>query len=147
LTGFGLFHNHLSIDLVRPVFKFGTPQFFKLVHRVRLAVLEDAAREGANLIFTYVYIHPEDSPFVDQVFGTIRGNGGRICPVQLTCDVRVLRERVGLPSRVEQRKLRTAESLNEFLDHCNAFEPIPQAQSLRINTSNLPPTQAAEEIM
>ena len=28
-TGFKVFHNHLSIDCVRPVFDFGTPPFLR----------------------------------------------------------------------------------------------------------------------
>lgn len=86
LTGFGLFHNHLSIDFVRPVFEFRTPAFFQLVDKVRLAVFEAAAKEGVSLIFTYVYVHPSDGPFLDRVFETVEGNGGHVCPVQLTCD-------------------------------------------------------------
>lgn len=53
---------------------------------------------------------------------------------------------MGLPSRVEQRKLRTVEGLDEFLNRSNPFEAIPQRQSFRIDTTNLPPADVAKQI-
>jgi hypothetical protein len=104
------------------------------------------AKEGVSLIFTVVYVHSSDDAFVDQVFTVVEGNGGRVCPVQLTCDVEVLRQRVGLPNRVEQRKLTTIDGLNQFLDRSNTSEPIPQRQGLKIDTTRLPPLDAAKAI-
>lgn len=36
LTGFKVFHNHLTIDAVKPVFEFGSKSFWKLVHLFRI---------------------------------------------------------------------------------------------------------------
>ena len=56
LTGFRLFHNHMTIDLVLPFFDFGTPPFCRLVSSFRQQIFEEvAASELAGLIFTYVW--------------------------------------------------------------------------------------------
>src|SRR5581483_12374273 len=60
LTGYKLFHNHLSIDAVRPVFDYGTEPFWRQVHRIRQEMLEEAARCDVSLIYTSVYSHPKD---------------------------------------------------------------------------------------
>lgn len=54
-TGFKVFHNHLTIDAIEPVFDFGTKSFWKLVHRIRLETISEAALENVNLIFTFCY--------------------------------------------------------------------------------------------
>ena len=46
LTGFKVFHNHLSFELVRAVFDFPTPPFLRLLEAIRLAAFEAAAQEN-----------------------------------------------------------------------------------------------------
>lgn len=55
ITGYKVFHNHLSIDFVKPVFDFGTPAFWRLIMEVRSAAIAEAARQGVNLIHTFCY--------------------------------------------------------------------------------------------
>ena len=94
-TGMKLFHNHLSIDCVGSIFEFGTPPYFKLIDKIRLDVIGEAAREKINgLIFTFVYAHPKDKAFVDRVAQAVEKHGGRICLVQLYCDKSILEDRV-----------------------------------------------------
>ena len=38
LTGFRLFHNHLTVNAVREVFEFRSPPFVEVLHRIRLDV-------------------------------------------------------------------------------------------------------------
>ena len=53
-TGFRLFHNHQTIDLVLRFFDFGTPPFHRLVGEFRRRIFEEvAASDLAGLIFTY----------------------------------------------------------------------------------------------
>jgi len=56
LTSYRVFHNHLTIDCITPVFEFGSEVFWELVHGSRLAVIEEAARQGVDLIYTSVYV-------------------------------------------------------------------------------------------
>jgi tRNA uridine 5-carbamoylmethylation protein Kti12 len=46
VTGFKLFHNHVSIQFVQSIFEFGTRQFWKLTDKFRLSIFEEAAKEG-----------------------------------------------------------------------------------------------------
>ena len=43
-TGFKVFHNHLTVDLVDSVFPRGTPSFAKLIWEIRLAIFAEAAQ-------------------------------------------------------------------------------------------------------
>src|ERR1700687_711257 len=52
LTGFKLFHNHLTVDLVTSVFPPGSEAWNRLARRIRLAVFAEAAHEGVDLILT-----------------------------------------------------------------------------------------------
>ncbi len=56
LTGFRLFHNHMTIDLVLNFFDFDQPQFHTLVSEFRRRVFEEVASSDLEgLIFTFVW--------------------------------------------------------------------------------------------
>lgn len=59
-TDFKVFHNHLTIDAVAPVFEFGNAPFWKLVHRFRIQTIAEAARQKQNLIYTFCYAKDSD---------------------------------------------------------------------------------------
>ena len=80
LTGFRLFHNHMTIDLVLNFFDFGTPPFTRLVNEFRTRVFEEVAASGLpGLIFTYVWAldHPGDKEFVDNACDIFRSHRRR----------------------------------------------------------------------
>ena len=56
LTGFKLFHNHMTIELVHQFFTWSDPEFTPLVQNIRaqmFSALKDSAVKG--VIFTYVW--------------------------------------------------------------------------------------------
>ena len=56
LTGYKLFHNHLTLDLVESVFEFGTQAFVELRESIWLSVFEKAIDSGLpGLIFTFAF--------------------------------------------------------------------------------------------
>jgi len=56
LTGYKIFHNHLTADLVSSFFPFGTKAYSDLVARIRLDLIETAAKNKVRgVIFTFVY--------------------------------------------------------------------------------------------
>src|SRR2546430_17363295 len=77
LTGFKLFHNHVSIQFVQSVFEFGTKTFWRLTGKYRLEMVEEAAKEGIDTIFTFVYSKGEDDKFVKHVLQKVRSSGGQ----------------------------------------------------------------------
>src|SRR5712692_6817289 len=87
LTGFRLFDNHVSIQFVQSIFEFGTKTFWRLIGKYRLEMLEMAAKEGIDTIFTFVYSKgEEDDRFVKQVVQRARSHGGQVRFVRLYCD-------------------------------------------------------------
>ncbi len=52
LSGFRLFHNHLTIDALRDVLGFGSDAFNAVLKRLRLDVFQTAAEHGIDVIFT-----------------------------------------------------------------------------------------------
>lgn len=54
-TGYKLFHNHLTVDLVRSFFEYGSEQAARLSEKFRLEMFEEAAKAKLpGIIFTYV---------------------------------------------------------------------------------------------
>lgn len=54
-TDFKLFHNHMVMDGIMHIFGVGTPAEDKLSKIVRTNIIEEAAENNINLIFTYVW--------------------------------------------------------------------------------------------
>ncbi len=148
LTGYKVFHNHLTVDLALAFFEFGTRQFGRYLDHLRFDAFETAVREGIpGLIFTFVYSYPLDNIFVQDVTETVESNSGEVCPVQLTCDRKELERRVVLPARERFRKIKTVEKLSELLTRFDMSKPMPFPNNLTIDTTKLPPQDAARLIV
>ena len=147
LTSYKVFHNHLSINCVRPVFDFGTPSMPKLVTQIRLAVLEEAAREDIDIIFTFVYAHPEDAAFVEKTCNLIERFNGSVSPVRLTCDMKVLEQRVGSVERKSLGKLTTVEPVYQLMERHDLLSPAPGQKSLTIDNTMLAPAEVAQRVV
>ena len=65
LTGYKLFHNHLTVDLVTSLFPFGSEQAGRLTTKFRLEMLQEAAQANLpGVVFTFVYARGTDDDFV-----------------------------------------------------------------------------------
>ena len=150
LTGFRLFHNHLTVNAVRSVFDFGTAPFREVVHRVRLDVLETAARNDINVIFTNnsVWAVPNGrslfAAFAQEARDRVEAAGGWVLFVQLTAPPEALEARVGSQSRRDHGKLLELERLREMLALLDS-EPL-HPDDLVIDTSTASPEEAAAKI-
>ena len=86
LTGFRLFHNHLTVDLVTSLFRFGSEPFIELREQIWLAAFREAAKNDASLIFTF---NPESTVrenFIQKAVDEVRRRMGRIDFIELVCD-------------------------------------------------------------
>jgi len=146
LTRFKLFHNHVSIQFVRPVFEFGTRQFWRITDKFRLAMLEEAAKEGVNTIFTFVYDKATDDPFVKKTILTVRKHDGRVCFVRLYCDKQELMKRVSTKARRSMGKISRKEKLDSLLKKYEPDMEVPFQPSLSIDTTYLPAKKSATMI-
>jgi hypothetical protein len=156
LTGFPLFHNHVSIDAVLPVFEYGSPPFNRLVGRFRDHVFEEAAKsELPGLIFTMVWAFDlaSDRRFVDRQKELFESNGGRVVFVELHADLdaRVTRNasELRLASKphhrdVEASRARLVEMEENYQLDSEGMFPFPQF--LRIENTHLSPRAAAKQI-
>jgi hypothetical protein len=147
LTGYKLFDNHASIDVVRRVFDFGDAPFWDLVLRLRFDVIDQAAKHGVSVVTTFVYVHPEDIAYVAKMEGFVEGNGGRILYAGLRCTREVLEQRVQSEGRAATGKLTSLPTLKEMQGDRDIFAPIPERESLIIDNTNLQPEESARRII
>ena len=147
LTGFKLFHNHLSFNLVKAIFDFPSPPFGELVATIRLASIEAAARARLpGLIFTFVYARPEDDGFVRQVIEVVERHGGEVLFVRLSCDAAINERRVLGEERLAFGKIATVESLRWVLGRWNITSAIPGRTTPEIDNSALSAETVARRI-
>ena len=146
LTGYKIFHNHLSIDCVEPVFEFGTPTFYKLIEKIRLDVISEAARENVSLIYTFCYAKDHDDAHIDKVLEAVEKHGGKVCFVLLRCQREELEKRVLAESRKKYGKANNLNILNELLDKYELFQPVNARKSLIVDNTNLSPQETARRI-
>jgi AAA domain len=118
LTGFKLFHNHLTVNLVTSVFTPGSEAWNRLAARIRLDVFAEAAEQGVDLILTRAP-RTADQAEVDRVrtmIETVRLAGGTVLFVQLACDREELLVRVQTDARRAHNKLTDPDVLVDLFD-------------------------------
>jgi hypothetical protein len=146
LTGFRLFHNHLTVDLVSSVFDFGSESFIALRERIWLSVFREAAERKVSLIFTFNPERTVRNQFVQDAVDAVETAGGRIIFVELTCDSEEIKRRIESPSRSEFGKLRSVRQYQELLDEgAFEFQSLPDS-GISLDTTNITPERAAELI-
>jgi predicted kinase len=150
LTGFPLFHNHLTVNAVRPVFAFGTPPFVEAVQAMRRGVFKAAARAGISLIYTNNSAWSGPNPrarfeeAADAARAIMAGHGGRTLFVRLTAPQSALEERVANESRQAHDKLVDVVRLQELLAD---LDPSPlHPDDLAIDTAHASPEESARII-
>lgn len=146
-TKFKVFHNHLSIDAILPVFDFGSEPFFRLVEMIRVETVAEAAKAGVDLIYTFCYAKGLDEAHVEKVANAARDNGADVSFCLLTCDSEELRKRIVTEDRRKFRKANTVEMLESFLANYDLNSPVPYDESLIIDNTALAPDEAARQII
>jgi hypothetical protein len=146
LTGFRLFHNHLTVDLLSAVFDFGSEPFVILREQIWLAVFGEAAHQNVSLIFTF---NPESTVrerFIGDTIEAVESAGGKVLFVELSCTSEELEQRLESPSRTQFGKLRSVEQYQE-LKQAGAFEfaKLPDSGA-SFDTTNRNPKETAELI-
>ena len=149
VTGFKVFHNHLTIDCTSPVFEFGTDGFWEINHELRYSVIASAARQGIDLIHTFCYGKGPDDECFRQLIAAAIDNGGEVHAVLVYCRDDVRKERIVDESRVRMRKLTDPDSVDRSRERWDLESPHPDLadQTLVIDTSDIPPEESAERII
>ncbi len=150
MTGHRLFHNHLSVNAVRPIFDLGSAPFNAVIERLRIDVCATAMAAGRSLIFTNSSAWGGDDgrarfeSFASRMVAAVEDGGGRAMLVQLVGEPDELVERVVSDARRGHHKLTDPDRLREILSTFDAA-PLP-GTALTIDTASLTPEAAAARI-
>jgi chloramphenicol 3-O-phosphotransferase len=145
LTGFRLFHNHLTVNAVGALFPRGSGPFNRLLREFRCRMLAEAAGAGVDVIMTWAYPRNGEEAAV-QYAESVESRGGRVHLVQLVCETDVLLGRIGDASRRALDKLTDPVRARELLGEQYTPRPLPFGESLVVDTTALPPAEAAARI-
>jgi chloramphenicol 3-O-phosphotransferase len=145
LTGFKLFHNHLTVDLVGAVFPFGTEPFVLLREEIWLATFRQAAKNETSLIFTFAPEGTVRSEFIPETISAVESRGGKVVFVELTCGEEELERRLEDPSRSKFGKLQSIEQYRE-LKKSGAFDFPRIVSGLSVETTATEPKLIARTI-
>ena len=147
LTGYGLFHNHLTIDLVHSVFEFATPAFCDLREGIWLDVLGRAADEDVpGVIFTLVFEPTLLPGFYDRLRERIENAGGTLHPFELRCSVKENERRIVQPNRRAFLKSDNPVFLRNALLRGDHDSPPDMPDNVSIDTTMLTASETAGRI-
>lgn len=141
-TGIPLFHNHLSRDLVKDIYKDELSNHYALVDTLRFTVFKYCVKNNTNLIFTYVYEGENDDINVKRFMEIIENGGGEVVFVELTASRDDLIDRVDNESRKRFKKLSDPVIMTSITEDMSKYT-IPFVDALKINTSRSTPIESA----
>lgn len=156
VTGLKLFHNHMTIELLEPLFGF-SPELWKLSTLFRKEIFKTVAEsESEGLIFTYVWAfdEQEDWDFVDQTCEIFESRGAEIYFVELEADIDERLKRNKSPHRLAHKptKRNVEWSENELQESMGKYRlssdpgEIKRENYIKINNTKLSATEVARLI-
>jgi len=157
LTDFKLFHNHMSIKLVRHFFDFGMKEFRRLDKLIRFAIFNVVAKSDLEgLIFTIVWAHnlQEDEDYMNEIEAIFLKEKATIHYVELKADLPKRLERnkhenrlAHKPSKrdieMSEKNLLKTEDRYRMNTHENEY---PDKEILTIDNTHLTPEEVAQKI-
>ncbi|HKO99439.1 MAG TPA: AAA family ATPase [Pyrinomonadaceae bacterium] len=147
LTGYKLFHNHLTVDLVSAVFEFGSPPFIELREKIWLEVFSKAAQSGIpGLIFTFAFEKSVSDAFIDNARQVVKSNGGEVVFVKLVCSPEELERRLTSASRSSFGKLTSLELFRQLNDAGVFLDPGVTQDLIILDTTEISAEAAAAQI-
>lgn len=144
LTGFKLFHNHLTVDPVTAIFPRDSDAWLRLLRRIRRDIFAEATQAGIDLIYTGAFRGTaEQAEAVQTMLEPVRDGGGSVLYVQLTCVREELLKRVQSESRRLRNKLTDPAVV---LARYDLTATMPFEPHLRVDTTEISPEMAAARI-
>lgn len=147
LTGYKLFHNHLTVDLLLSLFDFGSQPFVELRESIWLSIIEQAAHaQLPGLIFTFAPESTVRPQFIPNLRDLIAKSHSEIHFIELLCPLHELKLRLDSSSRRPYQKL-TSHALFDELRSAGCFDALPMPPpEFSIDTSLCAPREAAAQI-
>lgn len=147
LAGTKTFHNHLTMDAVKPFLKFDSEEFWELLYEIRLNCIHQFAKASSdNIVHTWCYDHPADFEFYEKIEACINAEDSEIFPIFLKCQSEELGKRVTGSHRENMGKVSNPIDLRKRLKTWNCI-PIPRDGCITLVTDKKSPSQCALEIM
>ena len=158
LTGFKLFHNHMSLELVNQFFDFGTPNFRNLDKKIRFDIFEEIANSDIDgLIFTIVWAfnEKEDEDYIDEIIDVFKKRQPKIGLVELACDLKERLRRNRHENRLKHKpsKRDVEASDKRLLYHDEKYRmnsldgELPNKSIFKIQNTELTAKETAEKII
>ena len=158
LTGFKLFHNHMTIELVLNFFDYSDPRFHKLVKEFRRRVFEEvAASDLPGLIFTFVWAldQESDKEYIDSFCEIFRQKDAEVYFVELQAELTERLRRNESQSRLAEKpsKRDVKGSTEKLLEHDKEYrlnsngDFFYQDNYLKIDNTHLSAHDAACKIV
>lgn len=146
-TGYRLFHNHMVVDMLLDIFDFGAKPFVEMREELWLSMVDQCARSGTDLIFTFAPEHTVRPTFIPELLRITSAANVEVHFIELTCTPGILAGRIGAASRHRYKKLTSPRLFNELYS-IGAFttENLPTPE-LSIDTSQLTPAESADRII
>ena len=157
LTGFRLFHNHMTVDPVIRLFPFDSAPYRRLVTEFRRRIFEEYAVSGSKgLIFTFVWVldDPQDRAFIDATTELFTSRRGSVCFVELEATQAERLRRNATPLRIAEKwPQRNVEGSRAFLLSADQTYQMNSRESffyperhLKIDNTTMEPDVVAREI-
>jgi hypothetical protein len=158
LTGFRLFHNHMTIELVLNFFDYKEPQFHTLVAEFRKRIFEEvAASDLTGLIFTFVWALElkSEKTYIERICGIFREKGADVYFVELEAELPERLNRNESEFRLLQKpsKQNVEKSRNHLLENNEKYKLNSEGDFfyednyLKINNTNLSADETARMIV
>jgi len=146
LTGYKVFHNHLTTDLVRSIFPREMKETGGLINKYRIELIELAAQKNINIIFTFVYAKKLDDAWVRMIVRRVKKYHGEVCFVNLVCSKQEIKKRIKHESRKGYTKIKSVKTLDAVFRRADVFSSVPYAENLVIDNTHLSPRIVARKI-
>ena len=146
LTGYKIFHNHLTVDLLTTIIPFGEGDFFKLSDKLRSDMYRLAVKNNVSLISTFCYDKNTDKKFIDNMVKAYRNRQGQVHFVKLECHKDTLFKRVKHPSKKQYKKVKTKKSLHACFKKYDLFNTMHKYKSLIIDNTRMSAKKTAQKI-
>ena len=153
ITELKLYHNHMSIEAVRPVFDFGTPEFNRLVTMFRLETLKAVAQsklEGVIFTFVWALNLPSEYEYIDRIVKLFEEVNGDVFYVELEASFETRLKRNRHETRLlEKPSKRDVENSDRVLKHETKYQlnskegEFTRPNYLKINNEELEPDVVA----
>lgn len=107
LTGFRLFHNHMSIEPLLGVYDFGTPSFNRINAMIRREVIaQSVVADLPGLVFTFAIDldHPGDLEQLHELIEPVQAAGAPVDLVELHAPQEVRLAREGGADRMDHKR-------------------------------------------